>query len=46
MTEFWAVATLLAAGDLATIASAVADWVRPGRHRRVVAHASIALRAS
>jgi hypothetical protein len=45
VTEFALVAALLAAEDLVTLASAVMNWARPGRHRTVHAHASLALRA-
>jgi len=45
VTEFAIVATLLTAPDLVTIASAVVTRCRPGRHRTVHAHASLALRA-
>jgi hypothetical protein len=43
--EFAIIAALVAGPDLVTVASAVADWIRPGRHSRVRAHASLALRA-
>lgn len=45
MSAFWSIAVLVAVPDLVTIAGAVADWTRPGRHRHAVAHVSIALRA-
>jgi hypothetical protein len=43
--EFAIIAALVAGPDLVTVASAVVDWARPGRHRTVHAHSSIALRA-
>jgi hypothetical protein len=42
---FWVIAFFAAIPDLVTIADAVAERTRPGRHASVRAHASIALRA-